>query len=41
MFRHPEVQHPASFMRQHDKDEQDPEVAVGTVKKSMAAVCAR
>jgi hypothetical protein len=25
MFRHPEVQHPASLMRQHDKDEQDAE----------------
>jgi len=25
MFRHPEVHYPASLMRQHDKDEQDPE----------------
>jgi hypothetical protein len=41
MFRHPEVQHPASLMREHHEDEQDPEGRVGTVKKSMAAVCAR
>ena len=25
MFRHPEVQHPASLMREHHEDEQDPE----------------
>jgi hypothetical protein len=25
MFRHPEVQHPASLMREHNEDEQDPE----------------
>ena len=34
MFRHPEVQHPASLMREHHEDEQDLEGrGFGTVEK--------
>jgi len=29
VFRHPAVNHLAPLMREHDKDKQDPDVAVG------------
>jgi hypothetical protein len=39
LFRHLEMQYVASGVREHDEDKQNPERAVGTVKKSMEAIC--
>jgi hypothetical protein len=41
VFGHPEVQYTTRMVREHDEDKKIRKVAVGTVKKSMAAVSAR
>jgi hypothetical protein len=41
VFDHPEVQYTTPMVREHDEDKKNRKVAVGKVKKSMAAVSPR
>jgi hypothetical protein len=41
VFGHPEELYTRPMVREHDEDKKIRKVAVGTVKKSMAAVSAR